>query len=89
MKKKMRIVAHQVMTESKVCKGIAKTKQGEIYEYRGRTPENPMCIMALNACLPMAHAMSLTDKMAFEDKDYFEVTCPHGCVVYRIYRAEA
>ncbi len=88
MKKKMRIVAHHVNTEDKVCKGIAKTKEGEEYVYHGRTPEEPMCLMALNACMPMAHAMSLTDKMFFEQKDYFEVTCPHGCVTYRIYRAE-
>jgi len=88
MKKKMRIVAHNVATDDKVCKGIAKTKEGEEYEYRGRTPEQPMCLMALNACMPMAHAMSLTDKMFFEKNDYFEVTCPHGCVTYRVYRGE-
>ncbi len=86
MKKNMKIEAYKVHTEDKVCKGIAKTKEKEIYHYCGRTPEKPMCIMALNACLPMSHALSLTDQMKWEKKDYFEVTCPHGAVTFRITR---
>lgn len=85
-KKTIRIEAVDVKTEDGICPGIAQTKQGEICLMGGRTPENPVCVQALHGILPMGHAMSLTDKMGWEKKDYFDVTCPHGKVVFRISR---
>ncbi len=86
-KNPIHINAFEVKTESGVCPGIAKIEQGEEFIMSGRTPDNPVCVQALNAILPMAHAMSLTEKMAWEKKDFFQVTCPHGNVVFRISRA--
>jgi len=85
-KKPMRIEAYKIDTLDGVCPGIAKTTEGEVFISNGRTPENPICIQALNSILPMSHAMSLTDKMEWEKNDYFEITCPHGAVTFRISR---
>jgi len=87
-KKMIKIIAHKVKTEGGICPGIAKTKEGEVGFFKGRTPDQPVCVQALNSILPMAHAMSLTDKMEWEKKDFFEITCPHGAVVFRISREE-
>jgi uncharacterized repeat protein (TIGR04076 family) len=83
----IRIEAVEVRTESGVCPGMAQTRQGETHILTGRTPSGEgMCANSLNALYPMATAMRLTDKMSWEKKDFFEITCPHGRVVWRISR---
>lgn len=69
-KKPIRIEAYNIDTIDGVCPGIAKTTKGEVYISSGRTPENPICIQALNSILPMAHAMSLTNKSILIRKSY-------------------
>jgi hypothetical protein len=34
----------------------------------------------------MKLAMALTEKMEWETKEYFDMTCPHGVVIYRLSR---
>ena len=77
----------EVRTESGVCPGTARTRQGETYTFGARTPDTPgICVNAFNALQPMSLAMRLTDKMSWEKKETFDVTCPHGVVIYRISR---
>ena len=81
----IRVQAVEVRTESGVSPGMAKTRQGETHLLTGRTPAGEgMCANSLNAIYPMA--MRLTDKMDWEKKDFFEITCPHGKVTWRISR---
>jgi hypothetical protein len=59
--------AVEVRTESGICPGLAKTRQGEVCTLGARTPEpKGICIQALNAIHPMALAMKLTDRMDWE-----------------------
>ena len=79
--------AIEVRTDSGICPGMAKTKQGETHVFDARTPQGEgMCVNAFNALYPMALAMRLTDKMDWEKTDYFDITCPHGRVVFRLSR---
>jgi uncharacterized repeat protein (TIGR04076 family) len=79
--------AIEVRTESGICPGMAKTQQGETCEFGARTPAGTaICTNAFNAIYPMALAMRLTDRMDWEQKDYFDITCPHGRVTFRISR---
>jgi uncharacterized repeat protein (TIGR04076 family) len=79
--------AVQVRTETGVCPGMAKTCQGEIYTIGSRTPASKgMCTNAFNAIYPMSLAMRLTEKMSWEKQDFFDVTCPHGNVTFRLSR---
>ena len=76
-----------VNTDSGICPGIAETKRGEVFTIGGRTPEpNGICCQAFSAISSMKLAMSLTDKMDWETKDYFDIVCPHGFVTYRLSR---
>jgi hypothetical protein len=36
----------------------------------------------------MKLAMSLTEKMEWEMKEYFDIVCPHGVVTYRLSRVK-
>ena len=86
---KIRCEAVEVRTESGICPGLAETQQGEVYTLGARTPEpQGMCIQALNAIHPMAHAMKLTDRMDWENDEnqHFDTTCPHGNTIFRITR---
>jgi uncharacterized repeat protein (TIGR04076 family) len=80
----------KVNTDSKICPGLAKTEQGEVYTIDARTPASKgICCQAFTAIHSMEYAMMLTDKMDWEKQnkqDYFDVTCPHGFVVFRISR---
>jgi uncharacterized repeat protein (TIGR04076 family) len=81
--------AIEVRTESGICPGLAETRQGEVCTLGARTPEpRGICIQALNAIHPMAHAMKLTDRMDWEKEEnqHFDTTCPHGYVTFRISR---
>jgi hypothetical protein len=40
----------------------------------------------MSAISPMKLAMSLTEKMSWENKEYFDVVCPHGFVTFRLTR---
>ncbi len=82
----IRCEAIDVRTDSKICPGMAKTQEGEVYTLGGRTPEKGICSSALTAIHPWSLAMMLTDKMDWEQKDYFDVTCPHGNVTFRLSR---
>lgn len=79
--------AVRVNTDSGTCPGIAKTRQGEVYEIGARTPEKTgMCCQAFVALSSMRHVMMLTEKMDWEKQPYFDVTCPHGAVTFRLSR---
>jgi uncharacterized repeat protein (TIGR04076 family) len=78
-----------VSTESGICPGVAKTGKGEVFILGARTPDSKgICFQALSAISPMKLAMSLTEKMDWETKDYFDVVCPHGVVTYRLSRTK-
>ena len=79
--------AIRVNTESGICTGIAKTERNEVFIIGARTPDSKgICCQALSAISPMKLAMSLTDKMDWETKEYFDIICPHGIVTYRLSR---
>jgi uncharacterized repeat protein (TIGR04076 family) len=83
----IRIEAVEVRTESGICPGMAKTRQGETHVLTGRTPEGSgVCANSLNALYPIAMSMRLTEKMDWEKKETFDLTCPHGRVTWRISR---
>lgn len=72
-----------------MCPGLARTEEGEVFIIGARTPDSRgICCQALNAIHPMKLAFSLTEKMDWETKGYFVVTCPHGVVTYRLSRME-
>lgn len=79
--------AVSVNTDSNICPGVAKTKQGEVFIIGGRTPQpEGICCQAFSAISPMKLAMSLTEKMDWETKEHFDIVCPHGFVTFRISR---
>lgn len=79
--------AISVNTDSRICPGVAKTKEGEVFIIGARTPElKGICCQAFSSINPMKLAMSLTEKMDWETKEYFDILCPHGFVTYRISR---
>lgn len=76
-----------VNTETGICPGLAKTEKGETFIIGPRTPAaNGICCQAFSAIAPMKLAMAYTEKMEWEKKDYFDITCPHGIVTYRLSR---
>jgi uncharacterized repeat protein (TIGR04076 family) len=76
-----------VKTESGVCPGLAQTVRGEVFILGARTPEGKgICCQALGAISSMKLALALTEKMDWETKDHFDITCPHGMVTYRLSR---
>lgn len=84
---KIKCEAVKVNTESGICPGLAKTGQGETFVIGVRTPDaKGICCQALSAISPMRLAMSYTDKLSWETKEYFDITCPHGVVTYRLSR---
>lgn len=83
----IRCEAINVNTDSGICPGVAKTKKGEVFIIGARTPEsNGICCQAFSAIGPMKLTMSLTEKMDWETKEFFDIVCPHGFVTYRISR---
>lgn len=83
----IRCEAAEVRTESGICPGLAKTGRGEVFILGPRTPEGKgICCQAMGAIAAMKLALALTDKMDWETKDGFDVTCPHGVVTYRLCR---
>jgi uncharacterized repeat protein (TIGR04076 family) len=76
-----------VNTESGICPGVAKTERGEVFIIGARTPTSRgICCQAWSAISPMKLALSLTEKMDWETKEYFDIVCPHGVVTYRLSR---
>lgn len=66
-------------TDSGICPGIAKTKQGEVFVIGGRTPEpNGICCQAFGAIAPMKLAMMLTEKMDWRRKNILTLYAPMG-----------
>ncbi len=81
--------AIKVNSDTGICPGMAKTKQGEVFIIGGRTPASPgICYQAFSAIAPMKLAMMYTDKMEWEKNEYFDITCPHGHVTYRLSRVK-
>jgi uncharacterized repeat protein (TIGR04076 family) len=83
----IRCEAVKVNTDSGVCPGMARTKQGEVFVIGARTPSSAgICCQAFTALAPMKLAMMYTEKMSWETNDYFDIVCPHGFVTYRLSR---
>jgi len=83
----IRCEAIDVKTESGICPGLAKTVRGEVFMLGPRTPEGKgICFQAVGAIAAMKLALALTDRMDWETKDHFDITCPHGVVTYRLSR---
>ena len=79
--------AVRVNTDSKVCPGLAKTEQGEVYIIDARTPgPKGICCQAFGAMSAVKLAMMYTDKMSWEKQDCFPVICPHGVVTFQLSR---
>ena len=79
--------AVSVQTESGVCPGVAQTQQGEVFVIGARTPESKgICSQAFAALGPMRLVMATTERLEWEKNDYFDITCPHGVVTYRLSR---
>ena len=75
-----------VKTDNGVCAGVAKTRQGEIYELDGRTPQPVgMCCQALAALNATRLALAVTPTGS-EVRDPLDITCPHGVVTFRLSR---
>jgi uncharacterized repeat protein (TIGR04076 family) len=86
----IRCEAINVRTDSKVCPGLAKTEQGEVFVIDARTPASRgICCQAFGAMSGMKLAMMFTDKMEWEKEEHFDITCPHGVVTYRLSRIRA
>jgi hypothetical protein len=84
---RIRCEAISVKTDTGICPGIAKTHQGEVHEIGPRTPgPEGICCQAFGALNPMKLAMMYTTRMEWETKDYFDITCPHGVVTFRLSR---
>ena len=79
--------ALNVRTDTKICPGLAKTEQGETYLLNARTPASKgICCQALTAMNSMRMAMAVTDQEDLNNSEYFDVTCPHGAVTFRLTR---
>jgi hypothetical protein len=75
-----------VRTDNRVCVGVAKTRQGEVYELDGRTPQPVgMCCQALAALNATRLALAVTSAES-ELSDPLDITCPHGVVTFRLSR---
>ncbi len=85
----IQVEAFAVRTESRVCPGMAKTAQGEVYVMDGRTPPGSLgiCCQAFTAMNAFRTALMVTDKLDSETDGHLEVTCPHGAVTFRLSRA--
>jgi uncharacterized repeat protein (TIGR04076 family) len=79
--------AIEVRGENGVCIGPARCKKGEVYTLGARTPTPAgMCGMSFAAINPIVFAMRRNERMEFEKNDYVDLTCPDGCVTYRLSR---
>lgn len=85
----VKCVASNVRTESGVCAGIAKIKQGEEFIIDGRTPDSPgMCSNAFCALSNSAFIMMASDKSPGEVDGSIERVCPHGVVTFKLSRSD-
>lgn len=83
----IRCEAVAVATDSGICPGMAKTERGETFIIGARTPgATGICCQAFTSLAPMKLAMMYTEKMSWEKNEYFDVTCPHGAVTFRLSR---
>jgi hypothetical protein len=75
-----------VRTDAGICPGVAKTRQGEVYELDARTPAPVgICCQAMATLNATRLAMAVTPKGS-DVKDPFDITCPHGVVTFRLSR---
>jgi uncharacterized repeat protein (TIGR04076 family) len=85
----IKCVATNVKTDTGVCIGLAKIKQGEQFIIDGRTPESPgMCSNAFCALSNAAFVMMSTDSMPGETEGFIDRVCPHGFVTFRLSRSD-
>jgi uncharacterized repeat protein (TIGR04076 family) len=76
-----------VNTDTGICNGMAKTEKGEVYIIGARTPGGKgICCQAFSALASMKLVYMYTDKMDWEKNEYFDITCPHGVVTFRLSR---
>jgi hypothetical protein len=81
--------ALDVRTDSKICPGLAKTEQGEVYVLDARTPGlKGMCCQALTAMNSLRLVLSVTKAEDLKSSDYYDVVCPHGFVTFRLSRRD-
>lgn len=84
----IKCTATNVKTDSGICIGLAKIKQGEQFIIDGRTPESPgMCSNAFCALSNATFVMMSSEKMAGEINGSIERVCPHGIVTFRLSRS--
>jgi len=84
---RIRWEAVEVKTESGIYPGLAQTVRGEVFVLGARTPEGKgICCQAPASIGPMKLALALTEQMDWGSKGYFDITCPHGMVTYRLSR---
>jgi uncharacterized repeat protein (TIGR04076 family) len=84
----IRCEAIKVSTNTYICPGSAKCKQGEVFTMGARTPEpEGMCGRAFHAVHPIAFSMKFSDRLPFEKEEgHYDVVCPDGFVTYRLSR---
>ena len=76
-----------VNTDTGICPGMAKTERGEVFIIGARTPVGKgICCQAFSALASMRLVYAYTDKLDWGKNDYFDITCPHGVVTYRLTR---
>jgi uncharacterized repeat protein (TIGR04076 family) len=84
---KVKCEAVNVNTDTGFCPGLAKTEKGEVFIIGPRTPDSKgICCQAFSAMASMKLLFQYTDRLDWENKDYFEIVCPHGFVTYRLSR---
>jgi hypothetical protein len=80
--------AVEVRTDSGLCVGLARTRQGEECIIDGRTPEaKGICSNAFCSLANTAFIMMVTEKTPGEQDGYIDRVCPHGVVTFRISRS--
>jgi uncharacterized repeat protein (TIGR04076 family) len=84
----IRCEAIKVSTETHICPGSAKCKQGEVFTMGARTPEpEGMCGRAFHAVHPIAFSMRFSNRLPFEKEEgHYDVVCPDGFVTYQLPR---
>lgn len=79
--------AIDVRTDSGICPGIAKTRQGESHIISGRTPASPgICSNAFCALSNAIFVMMTNDTRPVKMNDHYDLVCPHGKVTFRMSR---
>ncbi|MCP4163740.1 MAG: hypothetical protein GY760_27080 [Deltaproteobacteria bacterium] len=77
----------KVDTDSKVCIGLAKIREGEKFNFDARTPDGEgICANAFCALSNAAFVMMTSEKREGEKDGSIERVCPHGVVTFNLSR---